>query len=120
MVAMNQHNNGRERGTSRCVRSIVLGWTDRESGEEVVIDVRGAAGLLEGIEAQGFVVLREESAPLVGSEDRTVDGAEARKRDAAANSAERSEPNRVEPGVALRVGRSKLDSRPTVRSSTGG
>lgn len=119
MVAMNQHNNGRERGTSRSVRSIVLGWTDRESGEEVVVDVRGAAGLLAGIEAQGFVVLREESALLVGAEDRSVDGAEARMRDAAANSAERADASRVEPGVALRVVPSKVDARAALRSSTG-
>ena len=40
----------------RC-RSLVLGWTDPESGEALRIDVRGPEGFLHGIEEHGFVVL---------------------------------------------------------------
>jgi hypothetical protein len=47
---------------ARKFRSLRLGWTDPESGDEMVVDVRGPDSflqdsLLPGIEEHGFVVL---------------------------------------------------------------
>lgn len=50
----------------RKFRSLRLGWIDPESGEELVVDVRGPASflhgsLLPGIEEHGFVVLEGDA-----------------------------------------------------------
>lgn len=53
-----------ERGTApeRACRSLVLGWTDAQSGERLVVDVRAPAGFLQELSVQGFEILAD-SAP---------------------------------------------------------
>ena len=40
-------------------RSLVLGWTDPESGDELTMDVRGGAEFARGLAGMGFEILAE-------------------------------------------------------------
>jgi hypothetical protein len=70
----NEHG---EAGVRR-FRSVLLGWTDPDSGEAVVIDVHGSSRHLRGLEEQGYVVLRDsepDSSSIAGAVRRTAMGA---------------------------------------------
>ena len=43
-------------------RSLVLGWTDPESGDELTLDVRGGAEFARGLEGMGFEILAQPDA----------------------------------------------------------
>lgn len=62
MMATKQRDPGGASGAERKVRSVLLGFTDPDTGEQVVVDLRGSTGFLKGIERQGFVVLRDGGA----------------------------------------------------------
>jgi hypothetical protein len=42
---------------TRSFRSLRLGWTDPDSGEELLVEVDAPESFLDGIEEHGFVVL---------------------------------------------------------------
>ena len=77
MVAKRDIQSASESVRGRSVRSVVLGWTDEETGEQVVVDVHGMAAYLDGLEAQGFVVLRDDGTQLArpGRGEHTAAGA---------------------------------------------
>lgn len=60
MVSMNEATNSSAGVTRRrACRSLVLGWTDPESGERLLVDVQGPAGFLQGLGEHGFEVLAD-------------------------------------------------------------
>ncbi len=63
----------------RAFRSLVLGYSDEESGDQVVIDVRGSgsfprSAFLKDIERSGFTVLAEEGPGPEGVTPREAAG----------------------------------------------
>lgn len=63
----------------RAFRSLVLGFSDEESGDQIVIDVRGSgsfprAAFLAGIERSGFTVLAEDGPGPEGVTSREAAG----------------------------------------------
>ncbi|MCY3001491.1 MAG: hypothetical protein NTV21_06775 [Planctomycetota bacterium] len=63
----------------RAFRSLVLGFADEESGDQIVIDVRGSgsfprAAFLAGIERSGFTVLAEDGPGPEGVTSREAAG----------------------------------------------
>lgn len=63
----------------RAFRSLVLGFSDEESGDQIVIDVRGSgsfprSAFLAGIERSGFTVLAEDGPGPEGVTSREAAG----------------------------------------------
>lgn len=72
-------NSGHNPRRGRAFRSLVLGYADAESGDQIVIDVRGSgsfprSAFLAGIERSGFTVLAEEGPGPEGVTPREAAG----------------------------------------------
>jgi hypothetical protein len=52
--------------SSRACRSVKLAWTDERSGEQLIVSIRGGAGMLDGLAAEGFAVV-DGALPEIGS-----------------------------------------------------
>ena len=67
----NQHVAAQEPSSVRRVRSLRLAWRDEESGDELMVDVRGSDQLVEELRPLGFVPLGER--PVSGLGQRLPD-----------------------------------------------
>lgn len=90
-VATDARRGAEAGGSQRRFRSLMLGWTDPDSGDRLTARIRGGAEMLHELEGLGFEVL--EDAP--GSADESGRTDESSQAEAAGSSGDGGQARRV-------------------------